>query len=75
MAKVKCTSVLAVKNKITDWKNGIGQADEIIYDPAGTGGIDGADLQIWGFNTQGVLVEVGDSVGTFKKITYFATLV
>lgn len=70
MAKIRVVAVGATRTKINEWKAGTGQADEIVYDPAV---LEAKDIQLWAFN-QGVLVDIQEEVGPFKKIVFVAAL-
>lgn len=70
MAKVRVVAVGGARTKITEWKAGTGQADELVYDPDV---LEAKDIQLWAFN-QGVLVDLQEEVGPFKKIVFVAVL-
>jgi hypothetical protein len=71
MAKIRVVGIAATRTKIQEWKAGNGQADEIIYDPDV---LEAKDIQLWAFN-QGVLVDIQEEVGPFKKIVFSANMV
>jgi hypothetical protein len=71
MAKVRVVAVGGARTKITEWTSGTGQADEIVYDPTV---LEARDIQMWAFN-QGVLVDIQEEVGPFKKIVFVAVMV
>lgn len=70
MAKIKVMAIGATRAKITEWKAGTGQADELVYDPDV---LEAKDIQLWAFN-QGVLVDLQRDIGPFMKIVFSAVM-
>lgn len=70
MAKIRVAAVGATRTKINEWKAGTGQADELVFDPDV---LEYKDMQLWAFN-QGVLIDIQEEVGPFKKIVFVAVL-